>query len=64
VEGDVTILAEIDKTGKVGKMKVISGPVLLQDAALEALSKWKYEPARLDGQPMPSALLVTIRFRL
>jgi general secretion pathway protein A len=64
VQGDVTILAEIDERGKVGKMKVISGPVLLQDAALEALSKWKYEPAKLDGQPMPSELLVTIQFRL
>ncbi len=64
VQGDVTIRAEIDKTGKVGKMKVISGPLLLQDAALEALSKWKYEPAKLDGQPMPSELLVTIKFHL
>jgi general secretion pathway protein A len=64
VQGDVTIRAEIDETGKVGKMKVISGPVLLQETALEALSKWKYEPAKLDGQPMPSELLVTIKFRL
>jgi len=64
VQGDVTILAEIDETGKVGKMKIISGPVLLQEATLEALSKWKYEPAKLDGQPMPSELLVTIKFRL
>lgn len=64
VEGDVVIQAEISATGSVGLLKVVSGPVILQQAAMEALRKWKYEPARLNDQPVALPVLVTIRFRI
>ena len=64
VSGDVVVDALIDKTGKVTTVKVISGPVLLQQAAMETVRQWKYEPARLDGQTVPMHLTVTVRFRL
>ena len=64
VEGDVVIQAEISATGSVGLLKVVSGPALLQQAAMEALRKWKYEPARLNDQPIALQMLVTIRFRI
>ena len=64
IEGDVTIQAEIDVTGKVIGMKVVSGPALLQNAALSALQQWKYEPAKLDGQPVAGRMVVTLKFRL
>src|SRR5712692_11197298 len=64
VEGDVVIQAEISATGSVGLLKVVSGPVILQQAAMEALRKWKYEPARLNDQPVALQVLVTIRFRI
>ena len=64
VEGDVVIQAEISATGSVGLLKVVSGPALLQQAAMEALRKWKYEPARLNDQPVALQVLVTIRFRI
>jgi TonB family protein len=64
IEGDVTIQADIDAAGKVTGMKVISGPAILQTAALDALREWKYEPASLDGQPVAGQVLVTLKFRL
>ena len=64
VEGDVVIDTQIDKNGKVVHMKAVSGPVILRQAALEALSRWKYQPSTLDGQPVPVEMLVTVKFRL
>lgn len=64
VYGDVQIDALIDATGKVTKMKVLSGPALLQRAAMDALRQWKYQPATLDGNPVPMHLTVTLRFHI
>ncbi|HUJ33528.1 MAG TPA: TonB family protein [Candidatus Acidoferrum sp.] len=64
VEGDVVVDTQIDKTGKVAHMKVVSGPMVLRQAALDALRRWKYEPSTLDGQPVSIDMLVTIKFRL
>ena len=64
VQGDVTIDALIDATGKVSDTKVISGNPLLQRAAVDALRFWKYQPASLNGEPIPVHLNVTIVFHL
>lgn len=64
LQGEVTIDALIDSTGKVAAMKSVSGPVALQQAAMDALREWKYEPARLDGQPVSMHLSVTMKFHL
>jgi TonB family protein len=61
--GDVTLDALVDASGNVRDVKVISGPVLLRAAATAALLQWKYEPARLDGQPTPMHLTVTMKFK-
>jgi TonB family protein len=64
IEGDVYIQAQIDANGKATRMKVVSGPPLLYQAAMEALRQWKFEPSRLDGNPVDSQTVVTIQFRL
>ena len=64
IEGAVRIDALVDAAGKVSSMKVVSGPVLLHQAAMEALRQWKYQPAMLDGKPVSMHLTVTIQFRL
>jgi TonB family protein len=64
VEGDVRIDALVDANGHVSGMKVVSGPTLLHQAAMDALRQWKYQPAVLDGKPVPMHLTVTIQFRL
>jgi TonB family protein len=64
VSGDVKIDALVDAGGRVSAMKVISGSALLHQAAQEAVRQWKYEPATLNGHPVPMHLIVTVQFKL
>jgi protein TonB len=64
VAGDVRVDALIDATGRVTTMKVVSGPSMLHQAAMDALRQWKYQAARLDGKPVAMHLTVTLQFRL
>jgi protein TonB len=64
VQGDVTIDALIDATGKVSSTNVLTGNPLLQKAAVDALRLWKYQPAKLNGEPIPIHINITIAFHL
>jgi TonB family protein len=64
IEGEVTVNAVIDITGKLTNMKVVSGSPLLQQAALDSLRTWKYEPALLNDKPVPVQTSITVKFRL
>jgi len=63
VSGSVQIDALIDVDGNVSAMKVLSGPALLREAAVQSLKQWKYQPAELDGKPTSMHLTVTLQFR-
>jgi TonB family protein len=64
VEGQVTIEAVIDTTGKLTNMTVISGAPLLQKAAIDSLRTWKYQPGYLNEKPVPTKTSITVNFRL
>jgi len=64
VEGDVVVDMVIDASGKVGKMNVVSGPLLLRDAATAALRQWEYRPTLLNDQPVPVQMQVLIKFKM
>jgi TonB family protein len=64
VSGDVRIDALIDVSGRVTTMKIVSGPTLLHQAAMDAMRQWKYQPASLNGSAVQMHLTVTIQFRL
>jgi len=64
IEGNVTIEAQIDASGKVAGMKVLSGPRVLREAATSAVAKWKFQPAQLGDQPTPISVILTVRFVL
>jgi len=64
LSGVVVIDAVIDDHGEVTGMRVVSGHPLLIQAALNAVSKRKYEPTILDGEPTAIALEVQITFRV
>jgi len=64
LSGTITIDALIDANGHVGAMKVVSGPALLHQAAMDAVRQWKYKPAMLNGQPMSMHLTVSVQFKL
>ncbi len=62
IQGEVVIKTSIDQKGNVVDMHVVSGPLMLRQAALDALRRWRYEPSKLDGQPISVQMLVTIKF--
>jgi TonB family protein len=62
IQGDVVIQTTVDEHGNVVNMKVVSGPMMLRQPALEALKRWKYAPSTLNGQPISVQMSVTIKF--
>jgi len=64
ISGMVVIEAIIDEHGNVTGMRAISGHPLLVPAAMEAVSKRKYEPTVLDGEPTPIDLRVEVSFSI
>jgi protein TonB len=64
MQGTVVIDAILDEKGDVIEMKVLSGPPLLIQAAVDAVRRWKYEPTYLNDQPVQVQLNVTVTFRL
>jgi len=62
IQGDVVIQAVIDKTGRVTEAHVISGPLMLRQAALDSVRRWKYQPSVLNGEPVSVQMTVTLNF--
>jgi TonB family protein len=64
IQGSVSILASIDSSGNVVDAKAESGPMLLRQAALESVRRWKYSPALVDGKPTATKTVVSVEFKL
>ncbi len=64
VTGQVILVAAIDLEGQVEQAKVISGHPLLNNAAIEAVKQWRYEPYIVNGQPKTVQFTVVITFKL
>ena len=56
--------ADVDRDGKVASVRVISGPPLLRDAALDAVQRWRYRPYLSSGGPIPMAAIEIMDFQL
>ncbi len=63
-EGTVVIRAFISTSGQIERAQVLSGPIMLQSAALQAVEQARYRPYLLNGQPTEVETTVTINFRL
>lgn len=65
VEGLVVLVITIDETGKVVDAKVVKGLGYgLDEAALNVVQRWEYEPASIDGKPIKSTRREKIEFIL
>jgi protein TonB len=63
IQGVVILQTIIDTLGKVNDIRVLKGlPSGLSEAAVEAVSKWQFNPATLDGKPVAVYYMVTITF--
>jgi len=65
MEGLVRLAVLVDAKGNVAEVKVAEGKWgPLNDAATSAVSRWKYEPAIVDGRPVPVLIDVHVIFSL
>jgi TonB family protein len=64
IEGTVILYATLSTTGRVRTLRVLSGPQLLQKAAVDAVRQWLYKPFLMDGEPVEVNTLVTMIFNL
>ena len=63
-QGTVVLQAVISKSGAIEKLQVVSGPPMLQQAALDAVKTWRYRPYLLNDQPVEVETTVNVIFKL
>jgi protein TonB len=64
VHGTVVLQATISKNGTIENLRLVSGPVLLQQAALDAVKTWRYRPYLLNGEPVEVETTVNVVFAM
>jgi protein TonB len=65
-QGVVLVNVEVDADGRAGEVSVSrsSGYPQLDEAAVRAVRRWRFEPARAGGLPVSSRVEVPVRFSL
>jgi TonB family protein len=64
LEGEVVVEATVAADGSVQNARAIRGQSLLAQAAVEAVRRWHYRAALLNGKPVATQTQVTINFNL
>jgi periplasmic protein TonB len=64
IQGTVRLEAVIGTDGRVENLKVISGHPLLLKAAADAVSRWRYQPTLLNGEPVEVLTEIDVIFQL
>jgi len=63
-QGTVKFEAMISKEGTIEDLKLISGPPLLVQAAMDAVKQWRYKPTVLNGEPVEVQTTIDVNFSL
>lgn len=65
VRGTVVARLQIDEAGRIEDVEVVSSPDhRLSAATVDALRRWIYEAPLLNGEPVPSQILVGVKFQM
>lgn len=64
ISGTVRLHAIISKDGTIQQLEVMSGHPLLQQAALDAVRQWRYQPTLLNGEPVEVDTTIDVIFSL
>lgn len=64
LQGTVVLQAVISKNGAIENLRVVSGSPMLQQAAIDAVSQWRYRPYLLNGQPVDVETTINVVFNL
>ncbi len=64
IQGTVILEATTDIYGRVAAIKILRSIPLLDEAAVNAVRQWLYEPMVINGRPRAVVFTVTVRFEL
>jgi protein TonB len=65
ISGIVIVECIIDKTGNVTNVQVLKPlPFGLDQAAVDAVKRWRFKPGTLNGQPVDVIFNLTVNFKL
>lgn len=64
LEGTVALDVLIDDAGKVRQVSVIEGPEIFRSAAVEAMKKFLFRPAKVDGKAVAVRIRYSLKFQL
>lgn len=63
LSGVVTLNAIIEADGSVSQVNALNGPAQLQQAAVDAVKWWRFEPYKISGHPVRVQTVVGVEFR-
>jgi protein TonB len=62
IQGTVVVQATISKAGTIENLRAISGPPMLQSAAIDAIRQARYRPFLLNGEPVEVETTINVVF--
>ena len=63
IDGTVQLEATVGPDGKVVDTRVLQSVPMLDQAAIDAVQQWQYEPATQNGKPVPVVMKVNVKFQ-
>jgi len=63
IEGPVVLRATVTLDGNLKDITVVSGDPILADAALDAVRQWRYQPSKINGEPVEAQHEIVITFK-
>jgi TonB family protein len=64
VSGNVTVYLVVNEKGEVESVQRADGPQQLQQPAIEAARRWKFNPTEIDGRPVRISGFLSFNFAL
>jgi TonB family protein len=62
ITGMVVVEVKVGKDGKVSNPRFVSGPPIFRDAAFDAVLRYQFKPAKLNGQPIDQTTQIRLNF--
>ncbi len=63
LQGIIAVDIVVGRDGSILNMRAINGPDVLARAAMDALRWWKFEPYRVNGEPVLVETTVAVEFK-
>jgi TonB family protein len=63
IDGPVVLRATVTLDGNLKDIAVVSGDPILAAAALAAVQQWRYQPSKINGEPVEAQHDITVTFK-